>query len=287
MANRKIVDMEDKLPQLQKQRKMRAKRRFILYLSVFIFLIGAILYFQTGISDVHRVQVNGNDTISEEEIINLSNITSEVKMWNLSAEERAAEIENHEAVSSVSIQRSWPTTVVISVEEHEITAFLVDEETITPVLSTGTLYQEAEGKAGEAPMLHGFGNERIIETAAQELNQMSGPVKERISDIIYDPAENDNGRITVLMNDGNTVSSTLNDFSTRMESYPSVAQQIDEDAEGIIHMRVNPYFESFEAPEQEESVSPEATEEFEEIEESGDTDSEQLNEPEELEEEDI
>lgn len=269
MVKKKVVDMEHKLPQLQEQRKARARRRFIIYLSVFLLLIGVILYFQSGVSNVQRVVVTGNDTISEEHIVELSDLNPEVNMWNLEADRRIEAVEAHEAVEAATLSRSWPTTVTIDIEEHEVAAFLVEDQTITPVLSTGVLYEGAEGRAGEAPLLHEFESESLIENAAEELNDMSAPVRERISNIIYAPVENDSRRITVLMNDGNTVSSTLTDFASRMESYPSVAQQIEEGADGIIHMRVNPYFESFEEelPEETEAEEPQLEEDLLEEEE--------------------
>ncbi|SDN25114.1 cell division protein FtsQ/DivIB [Alkalicoccus daliensis] len=262
MGKDKVLDMEHKLPQLQAERKRRTKRRFIIYLAVFTFLIALVLYFQSSFSHVQRVEVQGNDTLSREEVIDMSGLSSEVSIWNLNKEERVEEIENHDVVLSADFSRSFPNTVNISIEEHEIVAYLYQSNGSIPVLSTGALNENADVEAGNAPILRDFNDQTLINQAAEELSKMAPHISARISDIIHTPVENDSSRITLLMNDGHTVSSTLTNFASRMVPYPAVVQQLDEDADGIIHMRINPYFESFDEEDAEEVDNIEEEEEI-------------------------
>lgn len=247
MVNKTVIDMEDKLPQLKEQRKKRARRRFIVYVSVFLLVIAGMAYMQSGLSNVKSVEVSGAESIAPEDIVRLSDLDETVNIWNLSKEERLNRIKSHEVISDVSIQRKWFNTVHIQVEEHETAAYVVKEngETVS-LLENGTLNEGAEISPGNAPLLRDFEKKSQAEALAEELKKMNPAVKERISDIIYSPEEAREDQVIVLMNDGWTVSSTIHNFAERMEPYPAVVQEMEADQEGILHMRINPYFEASE-----------------------------------------
>src|SRR5699024_3959159 len=52
-------------------------------------------------------------------------------------------------------------------------------------------------------------------------------------------------KILLYMNDGYTVDGTIRNFAEKMKLYPSIVSQVPEDEEGIIHIGVGAYFDSF------------------------------------------
>jgi cell division protein FtsQ len=246
MVNKTVIDMEDKLPQLKDQRKKRARKRLIIYIFVFVLAIVGMLYMQSGLSNVQNVEVSGNESIEVEEIIQLSDLSEEVNIWNLNKEERIAGIESHDVISRADMNRRWFNTVYIQVEEYETAAYIInDDNSPVPLLENGVLHESASYTPGGAPLLRDFEQQSHAASVAEELEKMNPSVKERISDIIYSPVEEREDQLIVLMNDGWTVSSTITNFAERMDPYPAVVQELDPDQEGILHMRINPYFESF------------------------------------------
>ncbi|PRO65313.1 cell division protein FtsQ/DivIB [Alkalicoccus urumqiensis] len=254
MADREqtVVDLENKLPELQKRRRKRAKRRLYLYLSLLLFTVLAVIYSQSSWSHVGHVEVSGSSSLADDEIVSLGGITEEVSMWNLDREEREARIQEHAAVSGASIERNWPRTLKIHITEEELAGFIEEDGALLPLLASGQLFPDLQAGSGEAPVLLNMEETRHREMAAEQLSILPGAVFNRISEMELIPEENDPYRVRVLMNDGFIVHSTLQNFAERMTSYPSVVQQLDPDVDGILHMRVNPYFESFESEDEEE-----------------------------------
>ncbi|TVP83452.1 MAG: FtsQ-type POTRA domain-containing protein [Alkalicoccus sp.] len=256
MVNKTVIDMEDKLPQLKEQRKRRARKRLVIYISVFFLAIVGMLYMQSGLSNVKNVEVSGNESLDKENIVRLSNLNEEVNIWNLNKGDRVADIESHDVISRADMSRRGFNTVYIQVEEYETAAYVIDEDNSpVPLLENGALFESASYTPGGAPLLRDFEQEGHIAAVAEELEKMNPSVKERISDIIYSPVQEREDQLIVLMNDGWTVSSTITNFAERMEPYPAVVQEMEPGQEGILHMRINPYFESFDESDSEDEDS--------------------------------
>lgn len=253
MSRDRVVDLEHKLPKLQADRKRRARKRFLLYLSVLLLLIGTAVYLQSSLSDVRTIHVDGAEFTTSDEIEAVSGIERGMKMWGLDLEEHTEAILSHETIEGAAIRRTWPSTVRIDVEEYSTAAYAADGSSYKPVLSSGNIV-DADKPPGDAPVLHGFEEGEMLTDLAAEIGRMRTSVQYAISDIIHDPVENDPERLTLYMNDGNIVSTTVSSFADRMEPYLAVAGQLNSGEEGIIHMRINPYFESFAELDDEEDV---------------------------------
>ncbi|QKS71521.1 FtsQ-type POTRA domain-containing protein [Paenalkalicoccus suaedae] len=243
MAKRKVVDIENRIPQLKEQRRRRTNRRLISYIIVFFLLIACIVYLQSPLSNVQSVSVDGNTEATSESVIEASGLLNDVNMWNLDQEAREGRIEANPAISSATISRTGLTSTSITIEEHAIVAFMYENDEYIPLLDTGERLDRIESTPAEAPIMRDFSSDSLQRELVTELSKLSTQVSERISDIRHTPVENDSGRITLFMTDGFTVSSTVRNFASRMATYPAVVSQLDASVEGVVHMRMNPYFE--------------------------------------------
>ncbi|MGJ9381321.1 cell division protein FtsQ/DivIB [Salipaludibacillus sp. CF4.18] len=254
MKEKKVVEIEERIPKLKARRKQRTNRRLILYVSIFFLLMLFIIYFQSSYSHVQQVKVKGNDYANSEWVIEQSGLLDGVSMWNLNEEEVSKKITSHEAVSSIELSREFLNSIIIDVQEYAHIAYVQEENTFFPVLETGEQYSKDPAQdvvPYDAPVLRNFETEELRVQMASQLSKTPKGIFERISEITLEPTENDPTRITLLMNDGFTVSSTIRDFSVRITPYPAVVDQLDPEIDGIVHMRMNPYFESFEVEEEE------------------------------------
>ncbi|UTR15184.1 FtsQ-type POTRA domain-containing protein [Salipaludibacillus sp. LMS25] len=221
-----------------------------------------IIYFQSSFSHVQNVKVNGNYFASSEWVISESRLEEGVSMWNLGVSGIVDRLTAHEAIKSVEVSREWLTTVHLDIEEYERIAYIFNGDGYDPVLITGDVYTNSSESDHlvpyDAPVLRGFEDDDIRKEMVNELAETPSALLQRMSDIILEPTENDTYRLTILMNDGFTVSSTVRHFAQRIAPYPSVVEQLDPDVEGIVHMRMNPYFERFDVDEEgEDSESQE------------------------------
>lgn len=263
MTEKKIVSIEDRIPKLKQARKKKANRRLVFYLSIFFFLISIIVYLQSPLSHIKTIEVSGNAFLTDEEVIGISGMQTNTNIWTINKEEIAAEMIEHPVVESAEVQRSLPRTVEINLKEFEHVGYAEEGNSYFPVLGDGTILESMSQSdpSGDAPMLIGFSDEEYLHRMANELEKLPDHISNLISEIHWAPVEDNESKILLYMNDGFLVDGAIRNFAERMEAYPSIAGQLDEEAQGIIHIGAGAYFESFDAPGDEEDTEA-GTEDF-------------------------
>ncbi|BAB06282.1 cell division protein FtsQ/DivIB [Halalkalibacterium halodurans] len=254
MGDEKVVTIHERIPSLKEQRKQRANRRLIFFLSFFFLLLLLVIYFQSPLSHIRSIKVEGNQFVDDETIIEASKLSNETSIWSISDEQLKANVESLEEVEAIEWHRVLPNTVVLEVKEYERVAYLFQEDQYFPILESGSFLSELPKYKvpADAPILVNWDQLSLVKELAAELNEMPDRVVQRISEIYHTPNDGDPLRITLYMNDGLIVQSTIRQFAEYMAPYPVVVKELDPDAEGILHMRMSPYFESFNIPEEEE-----------------------------------
>src|SRR5690625_1738716 len=119
MDDKKIVSIEDRIPKLKQARKKKANRRLVFYLSIFFFLISIIVYLQSPLSHIKTIQVNGNAFLTDEEVIEISELQMNTNIWTINKEEIAEQMAANPIVESAEVNRILPRTVEISLKEFE------------------------------------------------------------------------------------------------------------------------------------------------------------------------
>lgn len=255
----KVVKLHERVPSLKderkQQRKQRANRRLLFFLSFFFLLLLCIIYFQSPVSYVKNITVIGNQFVEEEEIIALSEINRRTSIWNLSKDDIAERVLAHDEISNVTIERKLPNTINIIVEEYERVGYLFHNERYYPILETGRYLDALQRQAvpSDAPILIGFVQGETLAELAAELRKMPSHLIERISEIFHQPTNSDPLAIGLYMTDGVEVHTSVKDFSNKMAPYPSIATEIAQNKNGILHMRMSPYFEQFTTEGEEDS----------------------------------
>ncbi len=72
--------------------------------------------------------------------------------------------------------------------------------------------------------------------------QTAPEIVSRISEIMYTPTEDAPEELTLYMTDGMEVRTDLSSFAEYMQPYPQVHAQIDRAQEGVLYMKMSPYF---------------------------------------------
>lgn len=246
MSEKKIVSIEDRIPRLKHERKKKANRRLIFYLSIFFILISIIVYLQSPFSNVETIDVSGNTLLTDEEIISLSEVSTSTNMWSINGKKKREQIEEHPAIEQAVVKRKFPRKVTIEVDEHRHIGYVQDEAIAHPVLVNGeTLSSMAVSLDGDAPLLVDFTDEDMLTRMATELEQVPVPIYNLISEVHWVPEEDNTYKITLYMNDGFIVYGTIRNFAQKIEVYPSIIAQLDPGVKGIIHVGVGAYFEAF------------------------------------------
>lgn len=262
MEERKIVSIEDRIPKLKQTRKKKANRRLIVYLTILFLLIATVVYLQSPLSDVREVVVKGQQHVSEEEIKEISKITNETNIWQVESDKIKKRLESHNEITFADVNRKFPSTVQIEVEEAERIGYVKENGEFRPILENGTeLKSTSPLPGGDAPILAGFNKPTYLKEMSQELKELPDSVSSLISEIHWEPKEDNPYQIRLYMTDGYQVLASIRTFSSKMPAYPSIVSQLDKGLEGIIHIDVGAYFEEFTEAEQEQQESTEQAEE--------------------------
>lgn len=261
MTDKKVVTIDDRIPALKEKRKKRSNRRLLIYLSIFFILILMVVYFQSPLSHVRNIQVDGNVHVDKEKIINASEIQEGVSIWNVDTGGTAAKLKEFTEIEEAEVSRSFPSTIQINVDEYTRMAYVETEDQYIPVLKNGeVLYDNTTSVLpADAPVLQNFEEERMLKAFTQELSQLGEGIINRISEVSYVQDEEENGSLVLYMNDGIEVATTVHNFARYMSSYPSVAREISPNTPGVLHMKMSPYFENTEK-ETDETGESEGTE---------------------------
>ncbi|WP_373895938.1 cell division protein FtsQ/DivIB [Virgibacillus natechei] len=254
MTKKKVVSIEDRIPKLKQARKKKANRRLIFYLSIFFVLISIIVYLQSPISHIKTINVSGNSFLKDEEIIEKSGLTTSTNIWTIDKSEIKATLTDNPIIESAAVKRNFPWAVDIQLMEYDRVGYVKEENNYYPVLGNGKTLDEIEQASinGDAPLIVEFTDEEYLHRMTSELQELPEPILSLISEIHWKPTDENQNEIMLYMNDGFLVNGTIRDFADKMQVYPSIVSQLDSESEGIIHIGVGAYFESFEDENEEE-----------------------------------
>ncbi|WP_182199072.1 cell division protein FtsQ/DivIB [Paraliobacillus salinarum] len=236
MAEKKVVSIEERIPKLKEARKKKTNRRLIFYLSLFFILISIIVYLQSPLSQIDEISVKGNAYIDDSALIELSELTNDVNFWGFSSSNVEKLILTHDEIKEVNVAREFPNKVVITVKELEKVAYLERETQYIPLLESGQLLDAVSQKSwnGDAPLLVNFTKDSFTEKIAKELKLLPSTVASLISEIYWIPTDSNAYKVSVYMNDGFKVETSIRNFAQNMKRYPSIVNQLEKGQEGII-----------------------------------------------------
>lgn len=239
----KVIDIEERIPTLRERRRKRTNRKFAALLFIFVSLLLVLLYSQSTYSEIQSIEVKGAELFDGESYKQASTLQIGDSMWSFNSDEIERHIESLEWVESVSVQKKWLTSVEVEIEEFVEMGYLDQGNNYQVVLSNGIVLNQPVTNV-EGPIFSNFEDEAKREALVEQLVNTEPEVQNLISQIILDPEEERADYITIYMNDGNEIKAILSTLAEKINYYPSVTAQLEEQ-KGVIDMEVGIYFRSF------------------------------------------
>ena len=192
---------------------------FILVIAIIVFLVLVLLD-----TKVKNIIISGNSIISDEEIIQRAGLTDYPSFYKTSAINMRNEIKENPLVKNVDIKRDFYHIFNIKIEEYEILYkredngkyVLENKEEIT--LDNNIPYM--------IPRLINEIPNNKMNSFVKYYKRIDKNIKEKISEIKYDPNEFDKDRFLLYMDDGNSVYLTITKFE-RLNYYNDVLPELD------------------------------------------------------------
>lgn len=247
MDKGKVLSLEDRLPKIKEHRKRKANRRLIFLISLFFLLIILVIYFQSPLSQIKEIEVQGNRSLPDKSIIQSSGLEKGQNIWKLDRKSVENKITAHQEVKQAKVSRKLPNSILLKVKEHDTIAYVSTGTEFHSILENGLVVKN--NPKGEipvsAPILSHFHEDEVLEEMAKELKQLPPEIINTISEIQYNPKKTDKYHIDLYMNDGFEVSATILTFSEKMKHYPSYVSELDPNVKGVIDLEVGSFFKAY------------------------------------------
>lgn len=191
------------------EKAIRFEKAKIIYLALSVFLclgIIGVIYINLSISNVSSLSVEGNIYTKQEEILELSGLSTSSKFVFVDSKTIENKVKTNELFESCSVKKNDDRSIVISVKEKKIIGygtfeennvlFLQDNSHI--ILNKNNLYL-----IGRVPLIEGFTDEEIV-LIEKNLANVDERVINEISEIHYYPDLKFQDH-EVIMRDGNYI----------------------------------------------------------------------------------
>jgi cell division protein FtsQ len=251
MNKQKIISIEDRIPKLKQMRKRKANRRLLILLSVFFFLALLLIYLQSSLSKVAQIHVEGNKLMKEQEIIEQSGLKIGHSIWAAGKNKAEEQLLKDDQIKEAEVSTGFPNNLMVTIVEQSEIAYAARKGGLYPILQNGKILSDpVNGSPLQLPILYDFKEGKALDRFAKAIETLPAEVVNTISEVYYDPKENDPLHIKAFMTDGFEVSATLSTFADKMVYYPSISSQLDPNIKGVIDLEVGAYFKAYDPSQQ-------------------------------------
>ncbi|MEJ6527143.1 cell division protein FtsQ/DivIB [Exiguobacterium sp. USCH10] len=241
-----VRSLEDRIPYMKKQRRKKANRRMFSVLSLFGILILLVVYMQTSMSNVKKVNVSGLYWLDESYVFQNMELDTSTKFVSLSPSKMSDQMEKLPGVKRVDMDRSWYNVVHVNVTEEKMIAYARAETGDVVVLADGSLHPTGTitdpQKLKDGPLLREFNSEEELEKIASELEQVDDATRARMSEVILSKQKGEPTRYEIFMNDGNTLLTPTLKLSETVSKYGEIYENIPKGQQGTVVMDGGFYF---------------------------------------------
>lgn len=185
---------------------------------------------------ITNIYVNGNTILTDQELIELAEISEYPSFLKNTSKQMEKRIKKSPYIVNVSVKRKIWGQVLIEVEEV-VPLFLNTDGKL--VLSNSK--EVVNEKRLSVATLINYTPDTKYEALIDELNKVDDCVRKKISEIQYEPTEQDKDRFGLFMDDGNLVYVTLTKFK-KINYYDEILADVS-CKRGILNLDSGNHFE--------------------------------------------
>ena len=222
------------------KKKKKNKKKIILKILIIIIILGSLIFYFKNMK-IKNIYVIGNNTLKDQEIIELAGINNYPNLFQISSRKIEKKIKLNPLIDSVKVKKTFLGKITINIKEYNL--LLKNEIDNTIYLDNGQKITNDINIIG-LPTLTNDVAKDILNNFLKKLNTINKDILSKISEITYSPNEYDKDLFLFLMNDGNYVYIT----TTRLDNinkYENVLLEL-EGKKGIIYLDSGNHFEILE-----------------------------------------
>ena len=228
--------MKSKKNKLKKQKRKIRYDRILIFLAIVLIIVGFFTFlFNLKITNI---VIKNNNYLTDQEIIELGQISDYPKSLANSSSEIANRIKQNVLIKDVKVTKKFLTKVYIEVVENKPLFYY--NHTNQTILLDGTSISSKY----PVPTVLNYITDTYYDEFIKEMGNLDNSILNKISEIQFDPNEVDDNRFLLTMSDGNYVYVNISTFY-KLNKYISIKENLP-DKNGILYLDYGNNFEIIE-----------------------------------------
>lgn len=215
----------------KKKRKISFLKILIVFLLIYLFIVGGYKLITINIKNIYVI---GNNYIKDKYIIEKAGLTNYPPFFLTTRSSIKKKLLNYDEILNVNVKKKL-FSVYLYVDENIPLFYNKNSNKI--VLKNG---KEIDDKYNVA-VLNNYIPDTIYNDFINSMGNVNQDILDRISEINYVPNDVDSKRFYLIMDDGNSVYLTLDDF-LKINNYIEIIKTLDNN-KGTIYLDSGNYFE--------------------------------------------
>lgn len=215
----------------KKKRKISFLKILIVFLLIYLFIVGGYKLITINIKNIYVI---GNNYIKDKYIIEKAGLTNYPPFFLTTRSSIKRKLLNYDEILNVNVKKKL-FSVYLYVDENIPLFYNKNSNKI--VLKNG---KEIDDKYNVA-VLNNYVPDTIYNDFINSMGNVNQDILDRISEINYVPNDVDSKRFYLIMDDGNSVYLTLDDF-LKINNYIEIIKTLDNN-KGTIYLDSGNYFE--------------------------------------------
>ncbi|MCM3171120.1 MULTISPECIES: cell division protein FtsQ/DivIB [Paenibacillus] len=249
---------KSQIPVLKKNRPKRNTSRKIVFILLLLFIaLLAVLFFRSSMSRISEIEITGNVYTSTSELLEKSGLKVGEQFFGTSSSEIIEQLKTDKAISNVTVDKQFPGTIHIKVEEYPTVAYeLAADGALKAILASGTslIVPPTIGVAVEKPILTQWKADDPLKAKLSEvLATIPNELTTDISEIIPNPTPSFPDQIRIYTKSQFEVITTVSMLPDKVEY---LNQVIETERPGKITMLEADTYVPFIADNPEDDVEP-------------------------------
>ena len=215
----------------KRKRKISFLKILIVFLLIYLFIVGGYKLITINIKNIYVI---GNNYIKDKYIIEKAGLTNYPPFFLTTRSSIKKKLLNYDEILNVNVKKKL-FSVYLYVDENIPLFYNKNSNKI--VLKNG---KEIDDKYNVA-VLNNYVPDTIYNDFINNMGNVNQDILDRISEINYVPNDVDSKRFYLIMDDGNSVYLTLDDF-LKINNYIEIIKTLDNN-KGTIYLDSGNYFE--------------------------------------------
>lgn len=227
-----------------KVKKKRLKIKTIIMFLIIIVLIVYIIFFSFNSlinTRIKNIYIIGNDILKDDDVIELAKISNYPKFLSISSNEMTRRIKTSPYIKNVEVKKRFWNQVYIYITENKPLFYNKINNKLILENNNEVILDEI---FNNIPILvNNIEDTKVFKKLINKFTKINDDIKEKISEIKYDPNDVDKERFLFTMNDGNYAYISLpkiDEINYYMDILPTL-----ENKKGILYLDSGKYFEIF------------------------------------------